>query len=133
VEPFLVASSLVAVLAQRLVRTICPHCREEYPSATAEMVYLPSHVSTLFRGRGCKECRESGYLGRTGIFELLIIDSDIRQMISERVSAQDIKNYAAEKGMKTLFSDGLNKVMRGVTTLQEVLRVTQKDYADISV
>jgi len=133
VEPFLVASSLAAVLAQRLVRTICPHCKEEYPSTAAEMAYLPSHVSKLYRGRGCRECRESGYLGRTGIFELLMIDGSIRQMIAERASAQDIKNYAVDKGMKTLFMDGLSKVMHGITTLQEVLRVTQKDYADISV
>jgi general secretion pathway protein E len=133
VEPFLVASSLAAVLAQRLVRTICPHCREEYLSTAAEMAYLPSHVSKLYRGKGCKECRESGYLGRTGIFELLMIDGSIRQMIAERASAQDIKNYGVEKGMSTLFADGLNKVMHGITTLQEVLRVTQKDYADISV
>jgi general secretion pathway protein E len=68
-----------------------------------------------------------------GIFELLIVDTDIRQMISDRVNAQDIKSYAVGKGMKTLFTDGLNKVMRGFTTIQEVLRVTQKDYADISV
>jgi general secretion pathway protein E len=90
-------------------------------------------VSTLYRGKGCQNCRESGYLGRTGIYELLIVDADIRQMISDRVSAQDIQNNAVEKGMKTLFTDGLDKVIRGVTTLQEVLRVTQKDYADISV
>jgi general secretion pathway protein E len=133
VEPFLVASSLSAVLAQRLVRTICDHCREEHPSTTAEMVYLPSHISTLYRGKGCPKCRESGYLGRTGIFELLVVDAEIRRMISERVNAQEIKNYAVGKGMKTLFTDGVNKVMRGDTTLQEVLRVTQKDYADISV
>jgi general secretion pathway protein E len=133
VEPFLVASSLSAVLAQRLVRTVCHHCREEYQPTAAEMVYLPSGISTLYRGRGCPKCRESGYLGRMGIFELLIVDTDIRQMISDRVNAQDIKSYAVGKGMKTLFTDGLNKVMRGFTTIQEVLRVTQKDYADISV
>jgi general secretion pathway protein E len=133
VEPFLVASSLSAVLAQRLVRTVCPFCREEYKVTGAELVYFSAGVSTLYRGKGCQDCRDSGYLGRTGIYELLIVDADIRQMISDRVSAQDIKNYAVEKGMKTLFTDGLDKVIHGVTTLQEVLRVTQKDYADISV
>ena len=131
VEPFLVASSLSAVLAQRLVRTLCPHCREEYKAPGAELVYLPANVSMLYRGKGCPNCRESGYLGRTGIYELLVVDGDIRQMISDRVSAQDIKNYAVEKGMKTLFADGLGNVIRGVTTLQEILRVTQMDYADI--
>jgi general secretion pathway protein E len=131
VEPFLVASSLSAVLAQRLVRTLCPQCREEYTAAGADLVYLSANVSTLYRGNGCSKCRGSGYLGRTGIYELLVVNGDIRQMISDRASAQDIKNYAVEKGMKTLFADGLDKVMRGVTTLQEILRVTQKDYADI--
>ena len=133
VEPFLVASSLSAVLAQRLVRTICPHCREEYTATGAELLYFSASMPTLYRGKGCQNCRESGYLGRTGIYELLIVDADIRQMISDRFSAQDIKNNAVEKGMKTLFTDGLDKVICGITTLQEVLRVTQKDYADISV
>jgi len=135
VEPFLVASSLSAVLAQRLVRTLCPHCRESYPPTAAERAYLQGDVSLLYRGAGCKFCRESGYLGRIGIFELLTVDGNIRQMISERVSVQNIKSYAVEKGMKTLFMDGLHKVVEGSTTLQEVLRVTQKDYdyADISV
>jgi general secretion pathway protein E len=133
VEPFLVASSLAAVLAQRLVRTLCPHCREAYTPMSAEMAYFPVPVTTLYRGRGCSQCRESGYLGRRGIFELLIPDSPVRQMISGRASAQDIKSYAVEKGMKTLFMDGLNKVTQGITSLEEVLRVTQKDYADISV
>jgi len=133
VEPFLVASSLTAVLAQRLVRTVCPHCREEYAITAAELAYLPARTSTLYRGSGCEKCKGNGYSGRAGIFEFLTVDEDLRQMISERASAQDIKKYAVEKGMKTLFEDGLNKVIRGVTTIQEVLRVTQKDYADISI
>ncbi len=133
VEPFLVSSSLAAVLAQRLVRTLCPFCREEYAPTGAEAAYLPAHQTTLFRGKGCKQCRESGYLGRKGIFELFIPDAHLRQMITERASAQDMKAYAVERGMKTLFMDGLNKVVEGHTSLEEVLRVTQKDYADISV
>jgi len=133
VEPFLVSSSLSAVLAQRLVRTLCPSCREAYEATPAEKRYLPSSVSTLYRGKGCEKCNETGYLGRVGIFELLVVDNDIRQMIAEKVSAQDIKNYAAGKGIRTLFEDGLRKAIQGVTSLQEVLRVTQKDYADISL
>jgi general secretion pathway protein E len=133
VEPFLVASSLAAVLAQRLVRTICPHCREEYAITAAELAYLPVCTPSLQRGRGCDKCKGSGYSGRTGLFELLVVDGDLRQMISERASAQDIKKCAVEKGMQPLFDNGLRKVMRGMTTLQEVLRVTQKDYADISL
>jgi len=133
VEPFLVASSLSAVLAQRLVRTICPDCREEYAITAMERIYLPAHVSKLCRGRGCEKCKGSGYSGRTGIFEFMTVDANLRQMIAERASAQDIKKSAIENGMQTLFRNGLDKVSQGITTLQEVLRVTQKDYADISL
>lgn len=133
VEPYLVASSLCAVVAQRLVRTVCPYCAEEYPPTAVEATYFPFFVSSLRRGKGCVQCRGSGYLGRTGIFEILVINGGIREMIAEKYSAQDIKARAVSGGMKTLFMDGLEKVRRGVTTLQEVLRVTQKDYADISV
>ena len=132
-EPFLVASSLAAVLAQRLVRTLCPFCRKSYVPTATELAYFPGSVSELYQGTGCQKCGETGYLGRTGIFELLHLDNDIRQMISEKHSAQDIKGLVVGKGMKTLYGDGLNKAIQGITTLQEVLRVTQKDYADISV
>lgn len=135
VEPFLIASSLVAVLAQRLVRTICPYCKELYEISDAERFFialpLSNHRSPLFyKGRGCDKCRGSGYLGRTGIFELLYITNDIRQMITARRDSQVIKENAVSRGMKTLYMDGLNKVMKGDTTLQEVLRVTQKDYVE---
>lgn len=136
VEPFLIASSLVAVLAQRLVRTICHYCKEPYEISDAERSYfigspLFAHHSSLFyRGRGCDRCRGSGYLGRTGIFELLYITNDIRQMITSRRDSQVIKDSSVSRGMKTLYMDGLNKVMKGDTTLQEVLRVTQKDYVE---
>ena len=140
IEPFLVASSLTVVLAQRLARTICPHCKESYEASAVERSYFTDaslivHPSSfqLYRGRGCDKCNEKGYLGRTGIFELLAIDNAIRPMITDRIDSQSIKNYAVSHGMKTLRVDGLEKVMRGVTTLEEVLRVTQKDYADLSV
>jgi len=132
-EPFLVASSLIAVLAQRLVRTICPYCKEAFQPTPSEMAYFSSPVSVLYRGEGCQRCRGSGYLGRTGIFELLHVDNEIRQMISGRVDSQAIKDCAVSRGMRTLHVDGLDKVMKGITSLQEILRVTQKDYADISV
>ena len=79
---------------------------------------------------GCEKCRNSGYLGRTGIFELIYIDNEIRQMIAARRSSQEIKDYAMSKGMRTLYMDGINKVVRGETTIEEVLRVTQKDYIE---
>ncbi|MFO7667568.1 MAG: type II secretion system ATPase GspE [Desulfobacterales bacterium] len=131
-EPFLVASSLVAVLAQRLVRTICPYCKEEF-TPTFETAYFSSPLHVLYRGKGCRMCKETGYLGRTGIFEILYIDNEIRQMISGRADSRSMKDYAVSRGMRTLHMDGLEKVMKGITSLQEILRVTQKDYADISV
>jgi len=133
IEPFLVASSLTVVLAQRLVRTICPHCKVSYMPTDLERSYFPEAPEALYRGEGCGKCKEKGYLGRTGIFELLSIDNEIRPMITERTDSQSIKQKAVLKGMQTLRQDGLEKVSGGITTLEEVLRVTQKDYADISV
>jgi general secretion pathway protein E len=136
VEPFLVSSSLVAVLAQRLVRTICPDCKESYEPAATEREYFRNvslgtrKLSRLYRGRGCQKCRESGYLGRSGIFEILYVTPEIREMVTARKDSQLIKDQAVSRGMKTLYVDGLYKVMEGETTLQEVLRVTQKDYVE---
>lgn len=148
IEPFLVASSLSIVLAQRLARTICRHCKESYEASAAERSYfaeVQSHSTVpspsrdggasflLYRGKGCDHCKGKGYVGRTGIFELLVVDHVVRSMITEKTDSQSIKNYAVSRGMKTLRVDGLEKALRGITTLEEVLRVTQKDYADISV
>ena len=133
IEPFLVASSLTVVLAQRLVRTICPHCKVSYTPTDLELSYFPVAPEALYRGEGCEQCKEKGYLGRTGIFELLSIDNEIRPMITERIDSQSIKQKAVKGGMRTLRQDGLGKVSGGITTLEEVLRVTQKDYADISI
>jgi general secretion pathway protein E len=140
IEPFLVASSLASILAQRLVRTICPHCKKPYKPSDVEKSYVQNSMRTvqeasfvLYRGEGCEKCNGRGYFGRTGIFELLVIDNEIRPMITDKIDAQGIKNVAVSRGMKTLRKDGIEKVINGVTTLEEVLRVTQKDYADISV
>jgi general secretion pathway protein E len=137
-EPFLVASSLVAVLAQRLLRVLCEHCKDSYEPTEKEAQYFsffktPYPHLKLYRSVGCDKCRGSGYLGRTGIFELLYIDNDIRQMITGRTDSHGIKEYAVSKGMKALYVDGLSKVIKGLTTLEEVIRVTQKDYADIQI
>lgn len=139
VEPFLVASSLIGVLAQRLVRIICPYCKESYEPSDAEKSYflnsslITYHSSLLYRGKGCERCKGRGYLGRTGIFELLIIDNEIRPMITDRIDAQSIKNFAMSKGIKSLRMDGISKACAGITTLEEVLRITQKDYANFFV
>jgi general secretion pathway protein E len=133
IEPFLVASSLTLVLAQRLVRTICPHCRTSYTPSEIELSYFANPPQVLYRGQGCEKCKGKGYLGRMGIFELLEINNQIRPMITERMDSQRIKSQAISQGMKTLRNDGIEKVIQGITALEEVLRVTQKDYADISI
>jgi general secretion pathway protein E len=131
VEPFMVASTLSAVVAQRLVRMICPHCKEEYtPDREYPGVTLPPR---LFRGRGCDKCFNLGTVGRVGIYEMLLIDSEICSMIMQRKPAGLIKEYAVAHGMKTLRDDGQIKAAAGITTIEEVLRVTQDDYADLPV
>ena len=131
IEPFMVASSLSAVLAQRLVRVICPHCKESYtPQRAYPGVELPP---LLYRGRGCERCFNLGSTGRIGIYELLPIDAELCSMIIRREPAGAIKEYAISKGMRTLREDGLDKARQGITTIEEVLRVTQDDYADLSL
>ena len=131
IEPFMVASSLSAVLAQRLVRRICPHCREPYtPEREYAGISLPL---TLYRGTGCDKCFGLGTLGRVGIYELLPVDGEICSMIIRRTAAGTIKEYAISKGMRTLREDGLAKAAAGITTIEEVLRVTQEEYADLPV
>jgi general secretion pathway protein E len=128
----------MAVLAQRLVRVICPHCREAYiPSETERSYFTNSRLVpksggafNLFRGKGCEKCQGKGYLGRTGIFETLIITDSVRQMISGRADSQSVKNAAVAQGMKTLRADGFDKAMKGITTVEEVLRVTQNDLVE---
>jgi general secretion pathway protein E len=130
VEPFLVASSLIGVLAQRLVRTICPRCQEDYAPTTEELRGIgvePGSIKSLRRGKGCSHCQQSGYRGRTGIYELMLIDEDIRRLILQNVDSGTIKAKAREKGMITLLEDGAEKVLAGITTCEEVSRVTQDD------
>lgn len=134
VEPFLVASSLLAVLAQRLVRTICPNCRESYPATEAEVSEIGltlRDVKTLYRGRGCDACQHTGYRGRLGIFELMLINDDIRAAIMNNSDASTIKSKAREFGMKTLREDGALKVINGLTTVAEVTRNTQEEEVSI--
>ncbi|MGW8271813.1 MAG: type II secretion system ATPase GspE [Thermodesulfovibrionales bacterium] len=131
VEPFLVASSLIGVLAQRLVRRICSHCKTEYPATESERAFFARPPGMLYRGAGCPRCKGSGFLGRTGVFELMVVGGTIRSMIAQKSDAGAIRDVAMKGGMATLRKDGLERAREGLTTIGEVLRVTQKDYADI--
>jgi general secretion pathway protein E len=131
VEPYLVASSVIAVLAQRLVRRVCPHCREPYdpPAAVLAEVGLDgaSAGSTFYRGRGCPECLGGGYMERVGIYELLVLTEELRQLVLAKAPAGEIKRAAVRGGLVTLRMDGARKALAGQTTVEEVLRVTQTD------
>lgn len=123
VEPYLISGSVLAVLAQRLVRCICPHCKEPDSPKPDDLQELgiPSDAHTkYFRGRGCEKCKFTGFMGRTGIFELLVIDDPLREMIDKKSSAVSIKTYAVKNGMQTLVEDGIVKAMQGITTVNEV-------------
>jgi type II secretory ATPase GspE/PulE/Tfp pilus assembly ATPase PilB-like protein len=132
IEPFLVASSVEAVMAQRLVRTICKHCKTEqkvdrdylqrigFPAADIE-------TAKVWHGTGCEQCRQQGYQGRKGIYELLVVTEAIRPLIMNRSSATAIAQRSMDSGMRTLRNDGWIKVKGGETTIEEVLRVTQME------
>lgn len=129
VEPFLIASSINAVLAQRLVRIICSHCKEAYTPDKNELVRIGIDAEYLqvFRGQGCSKCHYTGYKGRCGIFELLVMTKEMKSLILTTADANRIKKEAVEKfGMKTLRADGVDKVLKGVTTIEEVYRVCQE-------
>src|ERR1043165_5047558 len=132
IEPFLVASSVEAVLAQRLVRTICKSCiiEQQFDADFLRKVGFPEEeidTAVFYKGAGCEECRQLGYQGRMGIYELLLLNEAIRPLILSRAPASTIANKAMEGGMRTLRVDGWNKVKAGRTTIEEVLRVTQTE------
>jgi type II secretory ATPase GspE/PulE/Tfp pilus assembly ATPase PilB-like protein len=130
VEPYLLSSVLEGVLAQRLVRRICAACRiPDVPSvADLEALGVEADGATrLYRGAGCQECRNTGYRGRTGIYELFVITEDVRSLMLRRASSREIRRHAIEEGMNTLRLDGWQRAREGVTTIEEILRVTQED------
>ena len=133
IEPYLVSSSVLAIMAQRLVRRVCPGCRSAYVPVAEELRELGlspeahPYVRVYSAGEGCEQCRHKGYRGRTGIHELLLVDDDIRALIMRRADATTIRRCALNKGMPTLRDDGAKKVLAGVTTTEEVLRVTQEE------
>ncbi len=130
VEPFLIASTVNAILAQRLIRIICPHCKEEYLPTPEMLGRIGLDESTccdrkIYRGRGCNKCLHTGYKGRCGIFELLLMTQEMKALILKTSDANQIKKRAVENGMITLASDGAMKVLQGITTIEEVYRVSQ--------
>jgi len=130
IEPFLISSSIIMTCAQRLVRRICTNCREEFlpePEMLERLGLTTTEGATFYHGHGCDRCKTRGYLGRVAIIEALPVSVAIRRLIIKRASAAVIKNQAVTEGMKTLRMAGVDKALEGVTTLEEVWRVTAED------
>ena len=127
-KPYLIASSLIGVLAQRLVRVICQECKEPFDYSSKELAEVgidpvASRNTVFYKGKGCKLCKGGGYKGRVGIYELMIVNNEIRELIYKKESKENIKKAAIKNNMKTLREDGTKKVFEGITTIEEVLRV----------
>jgi len=134
VQPFLVASSVIAIMGQRLVRVNCPKCKvpDQPPDSEIKAAGItPEQLkgATFMRGRGCSNCNNKGYRGRLGIYELLRMTGVMREMTFKREPTQNIRRAARQGGMRTLLEDGVNKALRGVTTLDEVLSICQAEGA----
>ena len=132
IEPFLISSSLVASLAQRLVRILCEHCREPYALTPEEIAELGLELEgrigqTVFRAVGCPHCHSSGYYGRIAIYEILVVSDDIRQLIGRGVDSNTITDVSVRQGMTTLRLAGAQKVLEGITSVSEILRQTEED------
>ncbi|MHC4727535.1 MAG: GspE/PulE family protein, partial [Planctomycetota bacterium] len=131
IEPYLISSSVIAAMAQRLIRVICPNCKtlcspqDQMFSLLCKKERASMSRRKLYKGTGCENCVQTGYIGRTGILELLVIDDDIKELMTERAGSHIIKQVAVKKSMSTLREDGLRKALAGETTLEEVYRVTQ--------
>src|SRR5579883_1340009 len=131
IEPFLVSSSILAVLAQRLVRVLCPDCREPFMPSASELNRIGLRPSDcegpIYRAKGCRACRNTGYRGRSAVHELMIVDDDVRDLVMKKADAASIRRACTAKGMKVLRQDGAERVLAGHTTIEELLRVTQED------
>jgi len=129
IEPFLVSSSLLGVLAQRLVRTLCSHCKQPAVATAKEcelMGFDATHPPTIYHSQGCPECNQLGFRGRQGIYELLLVDEKVRDMIHNGAGELEIERYSRHFG-SSIREDGRNRVLQGITTIEEVLRVTRED------
>lgn len=128
VEPYLIASAVNAILAQRLVRKICAHCKDSYQPTgeMAEFLTLQGVDTTkLYKGNGCDHCRKTGYSGRLGIYEMLVMDDSLRDQVTRNPDVTQFRRLCREKGLVSLRQDGFDKVAAGLTTVDEVLRVTE--------
>jgi type IV pilus assembly protein PilB len=128
VEAYLISSAVNAILAQRLVRKICQQCKEEYKPSNEMREFLTLQGFTaeaIFRGKGCDRCRKTGYSGRLGIYELLVMDDALRDMVTRSPDVNHLRKHCRERGLVTLREDGFQKVMKGLTTVDEILRVTE--------
>ncbi len=127
IEPFLIASSVIGILAQRLVRVICKGCKEKYtPSAEILKDLGIKETASFYRGKGCEACKNTGYMGRIGIFEFLRMSEEVKRLVVGKASSDEVKRRAIQEGIRTLRDDGLDKVKRGMTTIEEILRVTEE-------
>jgi general secretion pathway protein E len=133
VEDYLLTSTIVGILAQRLVRTLCPHCKEAY-TALPELVeeinlrrFSDEPAITLWHARGCNQCANTGYIGRISILEMLPMTDTLRSLVMKHATATDLRVEAIRGGMLTMYEDGLRKALNGVTTFEEVLRVTREN------
>ena len=126
VEPFLLSSSLIGVLAQRLVRVLCHECREPRPANSTELAFLQERAANVYQAKGCPACSHSGFSGRTGIYEMVAIDEKMRELIHDAASEQELARYARSLA-PSISEDGKRKVLAGETTVEEVLRVSFDD------
>jgi len=128
VEPFLLASSLIGVGAQRLVRKLCPECRKPFkpdPAQLRTLGFTPT-AGTIYAAQACAACNQSGYRGRTGIYEFFTLDDSLRRLIHDRASEQTLRAHVVKSGMRSLRDDGMRWVSQGITSLEEVVRVTRE-------
>jgi type IV pilus assembly protein PilB len=128
VEAYLISAAVNAILAQRLVRKICQHCKEEFTPSDEMREFLTLQgfaADKTFKGKGCDRCRKTGYAGRLGIYELLVMDDSLRDMVTRNPDVTHLRKLCRERGLVTLRQDGFNKVMNGLTTVDEILRVTE--------
>jgi general secretion pathway protein E len=126
IEPFLLASSLIGVLAQRLVRLLCKHCKTKRPATASECETLGVKSALIYQPVGCDQCKQMGYSGRSGVYELIAIDDELRKMIHDKAAEQHLQKYARSR-FPSIRQDGYQRVLAGDTSLEEILRVTSEE------